>query len=218
MRYLLMLGAALSLVLAVSAIDEKSPKPAAAHSGHPVLAVLFHPASNLACGWHYNCDGVFGDNPSMGLDWQPCQGCTRDVYLRLRIVLGSGLEALGQAYNSPYLGCPKARITDVKRLADSAVFGQIINLHTQSVSSQVVNFHVGDNTASIGTMVPLGQDPCATFVHTMQWYVSGLYDTDWSQNVNGWPSEANCNQSSNPPCNTGYLPWNTREYNFTFTS
>lgn len=122
MRYLLILPIVMTLLVIQT---EVSSPPVHANGGIPVYASLFHPTNTLACGWHYNCDGVFTEPNKIGLDYKVCQGCSEITTLRMKMVGGSTGTwlAKGNSSNSSVLGCPFAIRSAIQRIADSAIFG-----------------------------------------------------------------------------------------------
>lgn len=225
MRRLLTI-AIVAIAAATVGLVDSSPSEA---SGYVITTYVYHPTGSdpayLRCGWHSNCDGNPNEADKFGLDLTPCAGCSETTGLRLIAYGGLSTNtwvARAPSYDSPALGCPYAIVTDLRRIADNALFGRVINLHSDAAGSPYSNIY--SKTAGQATYAVLGSfvnelaDPCSSYNHTMQWYASGLYDGSSSKNTStAIPNESGCGGPW-AGCNMRYGVWTTHEYYFWFNS
>jgi hypothetical protein len=198
-----------------------------------VVSYLYHPTgagtAYLSCGWHDNCDGVFPDSPAKGLDWRPCgliptnQPCPYDQVSWVRFwsytLTGSGYVAQARSFNATLNGCPGIS-TEVRRWSNNThLIATIRNNHSQAASVNYMNIYAsttGSKSSGVtGAFLDPGPDPCSSYWHTMQWYISGPYDNTYYKNAAGFPGESTCRQSN---CAQPFGVWTKEEYGFSFTS
>jgi len=219
MRKLLVILALVGLTCVVGAWQP----PAAGSTSYFITAMILHPTGGgsykaiLTCGWHDVGDCICPDTYSKGLDWVAQSGSTQ---VSVRIAAYGGPSATTRVANMsssmPQYGC-KRIVSQVKRLSDGGLFGSVVNQHSYRegtystvIYSQLSGFQ---NIRDVGFMVPAGQDNCTTEgPHTMQWYESGNYDTEYGKDT-GIPTECQC-----CGCNKLYDPWLFYEYYFKFYS
>jgi hypothetical protein len=200
-----------------------------------VVSYLYHPtgqttAAYLSCGWHDNCDGVVPDSPGVGLDWRPCgltptsQPCPYDqntwVRFRSATLTGSGYVAQAQSFNWTRGGCPGIDTRLYRWSNTSLNIGTARNNHsTHTGSTGYLNLYATpsgyNSSAGVGVFLDPGPDPCSSYWHTMQWYISGPYDNTYYKNTSRFPGENTCHQTS---CARYYGTWTYEEYSFSFNS
>jgi hypothetical protein len=96
-------------------------------------------------------------------------------------------------------------------------FGEVHTLHTEIASSFVTIFYFSTTGSYewtyIGQFIDDNDDPCSSYDHAHQFYLSGPWDTTWSKNAPpNIPNEATCHRWSNPRCEIAYNSWTTPEY------
>jgi len=202
-----------------------------------VTTHIYHPTyvipgtAYLACGWHSACDGNFPDNPAdtMGLDWRPCDGrsdqpCPSShqvtwVRFKSYTLTGSGWVAQTRSFDKVRNGCPGIDTRVLRWSNTNHVIGIVRNNHSHAGSIGYMNLWGSPSgtqaSGGIGAFIDPDEDPCSNFWHTMQWYISGAYDTYWDPNIYGFPFEAECRTWD---CSEPYGLWTTYEYRFSFNS
>jgi hypothetical protein len=186
----------------------------------PVTAYLYHPTgdsshtASLTCGWHDNCDGIYGDSPAKGLDWIWTSNSSYDVWTRIRIYGGSGQwVAQGILSNSTY-GCYRIW-EDINGASSGAYIGTVTEQHSRNVGGGYENFYTSGsgilNSAVVGSMIMSGDNCNSSGPHDMQWYYN-YSGTNTTKNTS-IPDEHCCNYPYNP---YGYLT--TYEYLWNFSS
>ncbi len=189
------------------------------HSSYPVYAYVYHPTGNstsnaqLNCGWHDICDGIFSDASKKGLDWVYPGNVSYTVWLRVRILGGSGVDWAGraQSYNAP-TGC-KRIWSDLYRVNWSYI-GAVANQHSQAAGTNYFNLYASgggyNNEGVIGSMLQSGDNCQSSGPHTMQWYTNSSGGSV-SKNTSGLPLESGC-----VLCGWQYNRWATYEWLFTY--
>lgn len=230
MRKLLVVGAVGVLAIAAG-LWQPSDSSAASLS---VVSYLYHPTGQtttayLSCGWHSKCDGIRPDSNPYGLDWRPCgltptsQPCPSDQYTWLRLwsytLGGSGYVGPARSFNQVLFGCPGISSELTRWSNANQVVATVRNGHSSATSQTYLNVYASQNgtksSAVVGSFLNPGPDPCSSYWHTMQWYISGPYDDNWYRNASALPDETQCIPDY---CARAYGVWNAYEYVFTFGS
>lgn len=211
MRKVLVL-AALGFVSTVAALFNPGPSSAETQ----VFGYLFRPtgtdvvAPRLACGWHSNCDGNFGEANKYGVDWIWSNG-NHGTRLRLKLIGPSTPTYVAYgALENTFGTCPKLRIT-FRSISDGALYGYVRQAHTNGPSANY-SWIAGPSYTydlSTGTMVDPGSDDCSSFWHVMQWYVLEPAGNILSKNTTSIPNESGCYH-----CDAPYAVWTPTEYIF----
>jgi len=200
-----------------------------------VATNIYHPTyvipgtAYLACGWHGNCDNVFPDANPIGLDWRPCDGrsdqpcppSNQVTWVRFKSYTwtGSGWVAQTRSFDVVRNGCPGIDTLVLRWSNTNHVIGIVRNNHSHAGSTGYMNLWGSPSgtqaSGGIGAFIDPDDDPCSGYWHTMQWYISGAYDSSWVKNTDGFPGEAECHR---PNCAQPYGLWTTYEYAFNFKS
>jgi hypothetical protein len=220
MLRLLGIGATLALASLLFTATEGAPSARAAPL--EIFIYIYHPTggsstqAELNCGWHDNCDGIFGD-PRTGLDWGYAAGDTK-AWGRLRVIGTSAatIVARGYTYQTEYNTCPGVS-NDLKRFDDFGLIGNVRHNHTfKGGGTSYHNIYARnspayDNSWPAGYFIT-GYDPCSSYSHVMQWYIAGPYSnivTDGNPNIPDEPAYFHCD--------TLYDEWTLAERIVSFT-
>jgi len=215
-RVLVLVGLAIGTTITLVA------QPSSVEATHiQVYAFMFMPTGSTSpasqavmdCGWHTNCDGIYGDAMG-GLDWRwidtPPQTQTR---LRLRLLASGGTThvANGQSFNTSG-ACPYLKIY-FQRISDGSVLGRIDHYHSVQAPGTVYYTWYASNPSlqydsAVGSMT--APNVCSSYYHVMQQIIPYSQTNLLSKNSN-IPNEQGCFR-----CGLHYPVWSIADAIFGF--